>query len=156
MSVTWSVREARAEDVGDIRQLLREYRAEVEEDTCFETFEEELAGLPGAYSRPSGVIVMGFERRKPAACACLRPLSRSECEMKRLYVRPEARGGGIGQALVRRLLREARGIGYSALKLDTLISMESAIRLYERMGFQRIPPYAGQPTVSVVCFEREI
>lgn len=45
---------------------------------------------------------------------------------------------------------------YSSLKLDTLASMESAIRLYERMGFNRIPPYAGQPRVGVICFERAI
>jgi ribosomal protein S18 acetylase RimI-like enzyme len=140
----------------DVRLLLREYRDEFEDDTCFNTFEDELAGLPGAYARPRGLIVLGFEKRKPAACACLRPLSARDCEMKRLYVRPESRGSGIGQALVRRLLREARLLEYSTLKLDTLSSMDAAIRLYERMGFRRIPPYAGQPKVGVICFERAI
>lgn len=156
MSVTWSIREARADDLNDVRTLLREYRDEFESDTCFGTFDDELESLPGLYARPGGLIVLGFERRKPAACACLRPLTKRDCEMKRLYVRPEARGSGIGQALVRRLLREARNMGYSTLKLDTLASMEAAIRLYARMGFKQIPPYAGQPKTGVICFERKI
>lgn len=156
MSVTWSIREARAEDLSDVRELLREYRGEFESDTCFSAFDEELETLPGAYARPRGLIVLGFERRKPVACACLRPLTKRDCELKRLYVRPEARGSGIGQSLVRRMLREARTLGYSTLKLDTLASMEAAIRLYGRMGFKQIPPYAGQPKTGVICFEREI
>lgn len=154
--MTWSIREARAEDLSDVRELLREYRGEFESETCFSAFDEELESLPGSYARPKGLIALGFKMRKPVACACLRPLTEKECEMKRLYVRPEARGSGIGQSLVRRMLREARNMGYAGLKLDTLASMEAAIRLYDRMGFTRIPPYAGQPNTGVICFERKI
>lgn len=155
MSVTWSVREAKfPADLETFRSLVREYQVDMGENLCFQGFEEEVANLPGRYARPQGVVVLGFLNRVPVACIALRPLNDRDCEMKRLYVRPEARGVGIGRALVRRVLREARLSSYHTMKLDTLARMEPAIRLYESMGFRRTKPYTENPLEDVVYMER--
>ncbi len=157
MPVKWSVREARfPEDTDTIRQLMRDYERDMGEKMCLDGFEEELATLPGPYRRPGGLIVLGYLQQVAVACGCIRPLADRTCEMKRLYVAPEARGQGIGRAIVRRLLREARLQGYTEMKLDTLERMEPAIKLYEDMGFQRCAAYHPRPIADVVYFERVV
>lgn len=157
MPLVWSVREARFPDeVEVVRALFRDYASDIGESLCFQGFEEELATLPGKYGGPKGIVVLGFLDRQPVACAALRPLKPRVCEMKRLYVQPAARGRGIARALVRRLLREARGMGYKSMKLDTLGRMTSAIKLYESMGFVPTAPYIENPFEDAVFMERQI
>ncbi len=157
MPVVWSVREARFPDeVEIVRALFREYEAQVGESLCFQGFEEELETLPGKYRGPKGIIVLAFLDKQPVGCAALRPLQPRVCEMKRLYVQPAARGRGIARALVRRLFREARGMNYKTMKLDTLERMEGAVALYESMGFVRTEPYVENPFSDAVFMERQI
>ena len=105
----------------------------------------ELAGLPGAYAPPSGLLLLAVCGASAYGCVALRRLSESDAEMKRLYVRPSARGTGLGWALVSTLIVEAEAIGYRRLLLDTLPTMTAAIRLYESVGFHLVEPYCHNP-----------
>ena len=81
----------------------------------------------------------------PAGCAAVRPLEDVTCELKRVYVRPEFRGTGMGRRLTETAMRAASEIGYKSIRLDTLPQMAAAQRLYEHLGFRDIPAYYGKP-----------
>jgi putative acetyltransferase len=128
-----------------VRELFREYAADSAIDLCFQNFEEELAGLPGAYSPPSGRLFLAHSDGQLAACGALRPFAEGVCEMKRLFVRPAFRGRGIGRALAERLIAEARTIGYHAMRLDTLGAHEAGNCALRGAG---IPANRRLPTQS--------
>lgn len=131
------------------RLLFREYVETPGVSVCAVGFEEELKGLESFYE----LVLLGWVDGRPAACGALRPLGGGRTEMKRLYVRPEARGTGAGRALVQALIDAAAGRGYSAIRLDTLPSMQAAIALYESLGFRRIPPYSPANPPEAFCYE---
>ena len=133
-----------------IRMLFREYADWLGVDLCFQSFEQELKSLPGRYALPGGRLYIAREDGKAAGCVALRPLDGGNCEMKRLYVRPEFRGTGMGEALVRRIIQDAAAIGYRRMVLDTLITMQPAIRLYQKLGFMVIEPYYDNPIEGTV------
>ena len=136
------------EDFAIARQLFREYQAELGIDLCFQGFAAEVEGLPGDYAPPSGRLLLAFRDDVAVGCVALRAVDGARCEMKRLYLRPGARGSGLGRALVERLLSEARAEGYGEVVLDTLPSMAEAQRMYERFGFRDIPPYRANPVAG--------
>lgn len=147
-----TLREAGPSDMAAVAELLRAYAAELAVDLAPQGFAAELAGLPGAYAPPGGAILLAGTADMPAAgCICLRPLDESIGEVKRLYVRPAARGAGIGRALVSGLIAIASRRGYRELKLDTLVGMQAAIDLYQSFGFRPIPPYGSHPYADLVC-----
>ena len=132
-------------DVATARALFEEYQKSLGFSLCFQNFDEELAGLPGAYAPPDGRLLLAFAGDEPAGCIALRNIGEEICEMKRLWVRPAFRGTGLGRRLVDTLMAEARAIGYRAVRLDTLPSMRAAQALYESLGFRDIPPYNDHP-----------
>ena len=136
------------EDFAIVRQLFREYQAELGIDLCFQGFAAEVEGLPGDYAPPSGRLLLALRDDVAVGCVALRAVDGTRCEMKRLYLRPGARGSGVGRALVERLLSEARAEGYGEVVLDTLPSMAEAQRMYERFGFRDIPPYRANPVAG--------
>ncbi|MES1261200.1 MAG: GNAT family N-acetyltransferase [Acidobacteriota bacterium] len=148
-------RAAGEEDLAAVRELFREYAGWVGNALCFRSFERELADLPGCYAAPAGRLLLAFVEGHLAGCVALRPLSPAIAEMKRLYVRPAFRGAGLGRALVESIMEEARGIGYTRLRLDTLPSMPQAIAMYRQLGFREIAPYGGNPPAAL-CFERQL
>lgn len=128
-----------------VRELFFEYQAELGIDLCFQGFAAEVEGLPGDYAPPSGRLLLAFRDGAPVGCAALRRVTGTRCETKRLFLRPGARGMGLGRRLVESLLAEARSIGYDEIVLDTLPSMAEAQRMYERFGFPDIPSYRTNP-----------
>jgi putative acetyltransferase len=141
------VLDARA--VQTCRELFIEYQQGLGVSLCFQDFEAELASLPGDYARPRGRMLIARIAGEPAGCVALRPVGPLDAEMKRLYVRPAFRGMGVGRMLAECVIDEARALGYSTLKLDTLPSMSTAHALYEELGFQETPPYNDNPVAGV-------
>ncbi len=142
------------EHIEDARSLFLEYGRSLGFSLCFQSFDEELKNLPGAYGPPSGRLLLARYREHAAGCIALRKLEAGICEMKRLYVRPEDRGRGLGRLLVERLIAEARAIGYERMRLDTIESaMKDAVALYRRIGFKKIPPYSAVPIESALWME---
>lgn len=132
-------------DLEPIRALLREYAASLGFKLCFQSFDEELASLPGAYGPPRGACLIAENGGELAGVVALRDLGESACEMKRLYVRPAFRGRGAGRDLALAIIGEARLRGYTVMRLDTVASMAAAQGLYEALGFRDIPPYYDNP-----------
>lgn len=145
------------------RALFNEYAASLNFNLCFQSFEKELASLPGDYAPPEGRLLLAYWQQGPVGCGALHrflpdKLSQNQddtiCEMKRLYVKPEQRGRGIGLALAERLILEAREIGYRRMLLDTIPqSMAKAVKMYRTLGFREIAPYRPNPVPGAIFME---
>jgi putative acetyltransferase len=142
-----------AGDIAEARRLFKEYEASLDVDLRYQGFEQELAGLPGAYAPPRGRLLLAVDEAAPTGCVALRPLGDDVGEMKRLYVRPAARGQRVGRLLAEAVIREARLIGYSRMRLDTLPSMKDALALYRALGFEEIAPYYASPVTGTRFME---
>ena len=143
-------------EVEQVRGLFVEYAQSLDFSLCFQEFDKELAGLPRPYVRPAGRLLLGLRNGQPMGCVGLRPLEPGVCEMKRLYVKPEARRTGLGPWLAQRAVTEARAEGYHIMRLDTLVRMEAAIALYGKMGFVAIGNYNGNPLPDALFFELDL
>jgi GNAT superfamily N-acetyltransferase len=137
------------ESIDACRALFTEYQRGLGVSLCFQGFEAELKTLPGAYSRPQGRLLIARIVGEPAGCVALRPLGENDAEMKRLYIRPQYRGMGLGRVLAECAIDEARSIGYRAMKLDTLPAMAEAQQLYRALGFVDAAPYNDNPIPGV-------
>ena len=144
-----------ADDLAEIKKLFRAYVDWLDIDLSYQGFEEELAGLPGKYASPSGALFLARNGKGVVlGCIALRPMEEGRiCEIKRLYVSPEARGLGVGSALVGKVITAARQIGYQRARLDTLPTMTGAIKLYRGAGFEEISAYYNTPVKETVFFE---
>lgn len=138
-----------AQDLAATAEIFREYAIGLGVDLCFQDFDAELADLPGEYGAPRGALLLAKVDGAMAGCCALRPLDSSDyanaAEMKRLYVRSDYRGLGLGRQLAEAILDTARIAGYGSVLLDTLDEMEVARAMYEDLGFKEIPPYYHNP-----------
>ncbi len=156
-------------DIESARELMRNYARWTGIDLCFQNFEDELAALPGKYSAPEGGLWLagietstklvgtttnppvGATMNPPVGVVAVRPLTDSTCELKRLWVEPEAKGTGLGRELARTAIAFARSAGYVEMKLDTLKTrMPAAIALYRSLGFVDAEPYTHNPEPDVL------
>jgi carbonic anhydrase len=137
----------------DVRALFREYAEWLGVDLGFQGFEEELATLPGKYAPPDGRLFLALDGARIAGGIGLRRFDATTGEVKRLYVRPSARGRGLGRALALKAIEAAREIGYGRLVLDTLAPMADARRLYALLGFREIPAYYANPLSGAIYME---
>lgn len=144
------------EQLAVARTLFVEYAESLGFSLCFQGFDEELATLPGRYAPPRGRLYLAWQDGRAVGCAAFRPLDEVMCEMKRLYVRPAARGLGLGGALAGRVVAGARAAGYRRMRLDTLASMTAAEYLYGRLGFRPTAPYYHNPHPGVRYFELDL
>ena len=149
------MRASAPEELQTVRALFQEYADALGIDLSFQSFEQELADLPGQYAPPRGCILLALVNDQPAGCVALRPQSNDgACEMKRLYVRPEHRRSGLGHTLAERIIQEARNLGYDRMRLDTIPSiMGKAVSLYRALGFQAIEPYCDNPLPGAMFME---
>lgn len=145
------------EHIAAARELFLEYAQSLGFSLCFQGFDQEMAALPGDYVPPRGRLLLAFVEAAPAGCVALHELEPAICEMKRLYVRPKFRGLRIGRSLVDLVLAEARAIGYSKMRLDTVEPMmRDAVRMYRSLGFREIAPYRANPIPGAFYMEREL
>ncbi|CAG0953869.1 amino-acid N-acetyltransferase [Burkholderiales bacterium] len=160
-----SIRIARSEcDIALARALFEEYAAALGVDLCFQGFADELATLPGKYGPPMGTLLLAGPPGDAVGCIALRPLPPPPPaafpppvgEVKRLYMKPRARGNGTGRALVVTLVDAARAFGYRTLCLDTLERMSEARALYESVGFVRCARYYDNPLDDAVYYSRSL
>jgi len=143
--------------ISAVRELFLEYANSLNFSLCFQSFEKELAELPGDYAPPGGRLLLATRESQPAGCVALHKLDEEVCEMKRLYVRPQFRGKGLGRVLSERAVADAREIGYKRLRLDTVEPMmRDAVGLYRKLGFHEIAPYRENPIEGALYMERTL
>lgn len=150
------ITEALPEEMPLVRELFEEYEKFLGFDLCFQNFQAELDALPGAYGAPSGALLLAREEEQTLGCVGLRALEPGVCEMKRLYLRPQARGKGLGIALCRAVIERARALGYNQMKLDTVSKLKKAIELYRSLGFVESTAYCHNPQPDVQYFELQL
>jgi putative acetyltransferase len=143
--------------IGVVRELFLEYERSLGFSLCFQNFDKELADLPGDYASPDGRLLLAEYEGHLAGCVALHKLSGEVCEMKRLYLRPQFRGKGLGRALADRIIAEAHHIGYTRMRLDTVEPvMKDAVAMYRRIGFVEIPPYCANPIAGALYMELQL
>jgi GNAT superfamily N-acetyltransferase len=148
--------ESRAE-VENVRRLFIEYAAALGFSLCFQNFDQELEGLPGAYKRPDGRLLLALVDGIDVGCVALRRINPEICEMKRLYVRPASRAAGVGRRLAEAAITHARDIGYARMRLDTIEPlMPQAVALYRTLGFREIAAYTTNPLAGALYLELEL
>jgi ribosomal protein S18 acetylase RimI-like enzyme len=150
------IRAASGEHIAETQRLFRECADFLNVDLCFQDFENEVAQLPGAYSPPDGALLLAVDEATTLGCVALKRIGDGICEMKRLYVRPQGRRRGVGRALATEVIAEAVRLRYIIMRLDTFDWLVEAVRLYESLGFKRIPAYYENPLPRVVYWELDL
>ena len=140
-----------------IRDLFREYEKELNEDICFQSFDEELKDPLKKYGLPDGDLMLAYWNDEVAGCIALTKMKDAgACEMKRLYVRPEFRKNKIGRVLIEELLSSAKQKDYQRMRLDTFLKLESAVYLYRQFGFENISAYYNNPLPGMLYMDKQL
>lgn len=147
----------------EIKELFTEYTdLLIEGDSTFkdylavQNYDEELAHLEIKYGHPHGRLYVAYYGEKLAGCVGLRKIDDKNCEMKRMYVRPEFRGKHIGDAMAKLVIADAKEIGYSHMLLDTFPFLKAAIQMYRGYGFYEIACYNDCPMADVVYMKLDL
>lgn len=156
MNITVSYTPAQAGDMNSFRSLILEYLETLSLDLDFQDIQHELSSLPGKYAEPEGSIVLAKAGSVTCGCVALRRIDKGCCEMKRLFVKPEYRSLGIGKRLVELIIADGIQKKYRCMRLDTLVSMKSAVELYTSYGFYPIEPYIFNPLPGALFFEKRL
>ena len=133
--------------------LFKEYANSLDFSLSFQDFDKELENIPGKYKKPDGCIILACKNSDSIGCVGMRPLDGITCEIKRLYIKPDYRGFGLGKLLTKKVLEYCIERGYIKVFLDTTSSMESAINIYKSLGFLETSPYYNNPLSNVIFFE---
>jgi ribosomal protein S18 acetylase RimI-like enzyme len=143
--------------IAQARELFLEYAKSLGFSLCFQNFDRELATLPGGYGPPEGRLLLAEYEGQLAGCVALHRLDDTICEMKRLYLRPQFRGKGLGRVLADRIIAEAREIGYLSIRLDTVEPvMRDAVAMYRKLGFREIAHYCENPIAGALYMELQL
>lgn len=140
-------------ELAAVRTLVEEYQRSLGIDLEFQGFSHELAHLGEMYGPPDGALFLAVLDGVAVGCVGVRRFDARCCEMKRLYVRPQGRGHGLGRALAVRAMEAGRAAGYAAMRLDTLPTMRDAQALYERLGFRDVAAYRANPVAGTRFLE---
>ena len=143
--------------IAQARELFLEYAQSLGFGLCFQNFDQELADLPGDYAPPEGRLLLAEYENQLAGCVALHKLQDGTCEMKRLYLRPQFRGKGLGRGIANRIIAEARQLGYQCMRLDTVEPvMKDAVAMYRMLGFNEIAPYCANPIPGALYMELKL
>lgn len=141
----------------ETKLLFKEYEKWLNVSLCFQGFDEEVKSLPGKYSPPDGRLYIVKYDDKYSGCIALRKLEKDICEMKRLYLKEDVRGKGIGKLLVEKIIKDAKDIGYNKMRLDTIKDkMPNAVDIYKKFGFAEILPYYHNPNPHTLFMELDL
>jgi GNAT superfamily N-acetyltransferase len=143
-------------DLTAVRELWQEYWKSLNLPDEFQGFGEELKGLPGVYAEDGGALLLAWSATAAVGTIALRRLNARSGEIKRLYLRPASRGQGLGRRLLEHVIERARELKYQSLYADTLPSMNEALSLYARLGFERVEAYASDPTPGAIFLELQL
>jgi putative acetyltransferase len=138
------------------QDLLLEYWDCFGFDPSFQNFSIEVSGLPGKYAPPGGRIALAMVDNRAVGCIAFRQVDKYRCEAKRLYVRSQFRGLGIGWELLKWLISEAQNAGYIEMVGDTMPFMADALAMYRRFGFRQIGPYVAEPTPGAIYLSLDL
>lgn len=142
------------EDLTTFATLVREYVASLPFELDFQDIERELRELEQEYGPPGGTALLAELAGRAVGCVGIRPLDPpAVAELKRMYLRPEARGRGLGRALAEAALGAATDLGYETVRLDTVAEMEAAVELYRKLGFVEIGAYRHNPVPGARFYE---
>lgn len=154
--MTAVIEPARPDDIAAVRGLFRDYERWLGISLEFQGFADELATLPGKYAPPDGALLVARVDGAVVGVVAMRLHEPGVCEMKRLYVRPEHLGQGIGRALAVAIIAAGRAAGHASMRLDTMARMTAAVAIYRALGFREIPAYRFNPEADVMYFERAL
>jgi ribosomal protein S18 acetylase RimI-like enzyme len=147
----------------EVKELFTEYTDFlVEGDEEFkkyleiQKYDHEVENLEEKYGLPYGRLYIAYFENQVAGCIALRKLDDSQCEMKRLYVRPQFRNKGIARILVEKIIFDAREIGYNSMLLDTLPFLTTAIEMYKKIGFYEIGCYNDSPLDNTIYMKLDL
>ena len=140
-------------DFFNAKQLFKEYSDSLEFSLSFQNIDKELDNLPGKYSKPDGCIILAWDNFDSIGCIGMRPIDGLKCEIKRLYLKPNYRGLGLGMLLTKKIISYSKERKYVKAYLDTTSKMKKAISIYKSLGFVEISPYYNNPLPDVIFFE---
>lgn len=141
-----------AEDIAACKSIFRAFSEWLPIDLGFQNFEAEMARFPEGYVH----LLIAKKGSKPVGAVALKEHDKDTCEMKRLYMLPEAQGTGAGRAICERLMADAKALGYKVMLLDSLRRLEAAVALYHKLGFEETTPYNFNPEDDVVYMRRTL
>ena len=144
------------EDFELAKKLMKAYATDIGVDLTFQDFESELEKVSTLYANPEGAFVIAYHNSKPVGCFGIRKIDSEICELKRMYLSKDVRGQGLGEKLLKEAIRMAVILKYDRMRLDTLPSMNSAIHLYQKLGFKEIQPYRFNPIAGSKFMELEL
>jgi len=150
------ISELEENDIVEVKKLIQEYINWINIDLSFQDIETEMFTFPGKYQKPDGIFLVAKYENAIVGCVGYRKINNEICEMKRLYVKDEYKGKGIGASLIKEVMKSAKNQGYRKMRLDTLEKMESAIKLYKRYGFHEIEQYINNPINGAKFMEKEL
>jgi ribosomal protein S18 acetylase RimI-like enzyme len=142
------------EEILGAKNLIIEYIQWLDQDLCYQNIDDELNNFPKKYDEPEGAFIIAKDNSNIVGCVGIRKIENKICEMKRLFVNENYKGKGIGKKLVEIIIEEARTKNYEKIRLDTLSTMESALKIYYKNGFNKIEPYYNNPNDNVVYLEK--
>ncbi len=142
--------------INQVRNLIIEYTQMLNRDLSFQNIDDELKDPSKKYTAPAGELLVAIENDEVVGMIAYHKHSATRCEMKRLYVKPKYRGMKLGEQLIQKLIELAIQSGYTEMVLDTLLPLQSAIYLYQKLGFQQCEPYYNNPMNDVIYFKKTL
>ena len=137
-----------------VKELIIEYTKRLGRDLYFQNIDEELENPAKKYTAPEGELLVAVEKKKVIGMVAYHRHSKSRCEMKRLYVKPEYRENKLGKKLVLEILEYAKKAGYKEMVLGTIIPLQVAIHLYKKVGFVEREAYYHNLMDDVLYFKK--